>query len=167
MKRRSFIQAALAALGLGAVGSQFDFPAFDDGEIQNQRGITSHIYESFKAQFWPGLSNRVDEKKFTIALVNSKYPVKEGLLFHSSFEDVKKYQVRARGYKTGGKLVQWGKNPFVEWPNATITASGAVIYQQDPQGSFLVGYINFNGKLRTWNGDYRIEFPEQGMLELT
>jgi hypothetical protein len=90
-------------------------------------------------------------------------------------------EVSASGYTAGGQLLTdvtatmdstnsqtvWtASNPL--WPNATITATGAVVYKArggDPSEDNLVSYIDFGGAVSVVNGTFIVSsFATQGFF---
>ena len=93
----------------------------------------------------------------------------------SSLADVR-YEVNGSpGYRMGGQLLQ---DRVVEggvfraadavWPNSTITASRAVVYQSGPTPaqSPLILCVTFDEESSSRNSEFRLHWSEEGILDL-
>lgn len=80
-------------------------------------------------------------------------------------------EVRAQGYAAGGKRlnnfacglddgIAWASWSNVEWQNATIKASGAVIY--DRATKRVITVLDFGGEQSSSQGMFRVRMPPPG-----
>ena len=81
-------------------------------------------------------------------------------------------EVRASGYAAGGKRLQgfscgldngvaWAAWNTVEWMNATIKASGAVIYAKE-NGNRIVAVLDFGEEKASSQSLFRVKMPPPG-----
>jgi hypothetical protein len=57
-------------------------------------------------------------------------------------------------------FLDWTTDP--EWPDATITARGALIYNAT-QGNKAVGVLDFGQDISSFNPPFTVELPAQGI----
>lgn len=102
---------------------------------------------------------------------------------HKTFADIASLEVTGEGYIAGGATLtnvnivrqDEGKNTKlvaddVTWPNATLAATGAVIYKDvvdHPETSPLLLYIDFGSEKSSLAGNFTIQWAENGILTLS
>lgn len=142
--------------------------------------MASGYYNSF---FQDLLRGRIDfaSDNFKVALVTSAYNFNEAARDgHTVFSNLTG-EVSGTGYSAGGKevanvtavendILNKGvvDGDDVEWPASTLTARGAVLYQNtgDPNTSRLIRYYDF-GSDRSSNGTkFSIVWPATGIINL-
>lgn len=139
--------------------------------------MASVIYNSFKRDIMNG-SIDLDTDTIKVALVTSSYV--PDIDNHDKFDDITN-EVTGAGYTAGGETLA-SKTVTVDntdnegvfdaadvtWANATITARGAVIYKSTGVASTspLVCYIDFVTDKISSNGDFKITWDAEGILNL-
>lgn len=95
----------------------------------------------------------------------------------TDWSDVSAAEVSGDGYTAGGATLAGVTAGFaggvftidcndVTWPESTITASAAVIYD-DTAGDALLGYILFDSEVSSVDGDFTVEIDSDGLLSAT
>jgi len=139
--------------------------------------MASVIYNSFKKDIMNG-SIDLDTDTIKIALVTSSYT--PDIDNHDKFDDITN-QVTGPGYTAGGETLASktvtqdntdNEGVFdaadVTWANSTMTARGAVIYKSTGTDSTspLICYLDFTTDKTSSNGDFKITFDAEGILNL-
>jgi hypothetical protein len=137
--------------------------------------VASLVYNSAKVKFAQGVFNWAGQT-FKIMLVNGYTP---NVGSHSSRADVTN-EVTGTGYTAGGqalascsvtqdntnnRAVLGANNPA--WPAATITATGAVVYQANGGGASgdpLVCYLDFGGTVASTANTFTVAFGAAGVV---
>jgi hypothetical protein len=66
---------------------------------------------------------------------------------------------RVSGCHEGSGWIAWKDSPF--WPNSTIAAAGALIYNKSKQNR-AIAVFDFGEVIRSTNGPFRIPLPPAG-----
>ncbi len=142
--------------------------------------MASKMYGSFLAK---ALNKEVDWDSDTIkvALVSSAYTPNQDT--HDYFDDVVANEVTGTGYTAGGVALTSKTTTYdaannvvvldaadAVWPNSTITARYAVVY--DDSGATnaqkaLVGYIDFGSDQSSTNGNFTVTWDATGIVRIT
>lgn len=133
-------------------------------------------YNSYKANELDGTINLATHD-IKVVLVNGYAPDIDA---HSQYSDITDEVPNGNGYTQGGKTLQNASvtqdnandraifdADDVTWASSTITADGAVIYDDTTTGKELVGYIDFGGAKSSNSGDFRIQWNSAGILTLS
>ena len=113
-----------------------------------------------------------------VALVTGTYTFNQDT--HTSWADITN-EASGTGYDAGGQLlttktvtVSGRVTTFdaddVTWENSTITAAGAVIYDDTPVDAAdkkLLCFIDFDGDETSEDGDFSINFHADGIFSIT
>lgn len=142
--------------------------------------MASKMYGQFLAK---ALNKEVDYDTDTIkvALVNSSYTPNQDT--HDYWDDVSTHQVSGTGYTAGGvtltnKTVTYdsANNVIIldaddaVWPNSTITARYAVIYNDSGATAaqkVLLGYVDFGSDQSSTNGNFTVTWDATGIVRIT
>jgi hypothetical protein len=127
--------------------------------------ITQGMCTSFKVQLLNGTQN-FSSNTFKIALYTSSATLGEGTTAYSATNEVPS----TGNYTAGGNTLavsvaptSTGNVAFLSfsnttWANATITANGALIYN-NTAGNAAVAVLAFGGDKTSTNGTFAINFP--------
>ena len=127
--------------------------------------ITQGMATSFKVQLLNGTQN-FTSNTFKIALYTSAATLGESTTAYSATNEV----ASTGNYTAGGNTLSVNVTPtstgnvaFVSfantsWANATITANGALIYN-NTAGNAAVAVLAFGGDKTSTNGTFAINFP--------
>jgi hypothetical protein len=128
------------------------------------------FYDNAKKNLWNGAINLATDP-LNVALVGPGYVPNQAV--DQYWSDVAANEVSGTGYTAGGQALSGqsvtadttnhrGKFTAdnVTWPNATVTAVGAVIYKKagTPSTSPIVGYIDFGGAKSSSAGNFTIQW---------
>ena len=127
--------------------------------------ITQGMATSFKVQLLTGGQN-FSSNTFKIALYTSAATLGEGTTAYSATNEV----ASTGNYTAGGNTLSVSVAPTstgnvaflsfanTTWANATITANGALIYN-NTNGNSAVAVLAFGGDKTSTNGTFAINFP--------
>jgi hypothetical protein len=127
--------------------------------------ITQGMATSFKVQLLNGAQN-FSSNTFKIALYTSSATLGEGTTAYSATNEVPS----TGNYTAGGNTLTVNVTPTstgnvayvsfanTSWSNATITANGALIYN-NTNGNSAVAVLAFGGDKTSTNGTFAINFP--------
>lgn len=127
--------------------------------------ITQGMATSFKVQLLNGGQN-FSADTFKIALYTSSATLGEGTTAYSATNEVPS----TGNYTAGGNTLTVNVTPTssgnvayvsfanTSWSNATITANGALIYN-NTNGNAAVAVLAFGGDKTSTNGTFAINFP--------
>ena len=127
--------------------------------------ITQGMCTSFKVQLLNGTQN-FSSNTFKIALYTSSATLGEGTTAYSATNEV----ASTGNYTAGGNTLSVNVTPTstgnvaflsfanTTWANATITANGALIYN-NTNGNSAVAVLAFGGDKTSTNGTFAINFP--------
>ena len=127
--------------------------------------ITQGMATSFKVQLLNGLQN-FSSNTFKIALYTSAATLGESTTAYSATNEVPS----TGNYTAGGNTLTVNVTPTssgnvayvsfanTTWSNATITANGALIYN-NTYGNAAVAVLAFGGDKTSTDGDFTINFP--------
>ena len=127
--------------------------------------ITQGMATSFKVQLLNGLQN-FSSNTFKIALYTSAATLGESTTAYSATNEVPS----TGNYTAGGNTLTVNVTPTssgnvayvsfanTTWSNATITANGALIYN-NTYGNAAVAILAFGGDKTSTDGDFTINFP--------
>lgn len=120
----------------------------------------------------------VETDTIRVMLVTGYTPIAE----HTDLTDVSSVEITGTNYVVGGaelggksilrdpvnNLVRFNANDVV-WPDSTLTASGAIIYKVGgtPETSPLIAFMDFNGVKTSINGNFTIQWAEDGVFTLS
>lgn len=104
---------------------------------------------------------------YYMALVGEKADCDTGLVTFTG-----QGEVTGQGYKSGGKaltgyhsgvdedvaFISWDD---IEWPNVTVSAAGAVIYNRT-RGNRALAILDFGGEKSSSNGPFRVNLAAPG-----
>lgn len=136
--------------------------------------MASTIYPSFLAQLMAGEANLVGSVVKAM-LVTSAYRFDPAHRFRSEIQG----ETKGDGYSPGGKVVDKKIVSFdpdlrnasfdagdVEWPEATITARGLILYvdRGEASKSPLICYFDFGTDRSSSNDRFRVRWHESGIL---
>lgn len=141
--------------------------------------MASFVYDEAQKLFLSGAFNLADNNIKVMLLSGSYVPSQTT---HSVTGNIGAHEVvdPLGSYVKGGKLltsktlsISNGVGIFdaadVSWTTATITASGAAVYQSGstPATSYLIQYIDFGANQTSSNGTFQIIFNANGILNIT
>ena len=127
--------------------------------------ITQAMATSFKVQLLNGQQN-FSANTFKLALYTSSASLDENTTAYTSSNEVPS----TGNYSAGGNTLTVSVTPtnsgnvaFISfantsWANATITAAGALIYNNS-QSNAAVCVLNFGGDKTSTNGTFAVNFP--------
>lgn len=127
--------------------------------------ITQAMCDSFKVQLLNGAQN-FSADTFKIALYTSSATLSNATTAYTSSNEV----ASGGGYTTGGNTLtvstlptSTGNVAFISfanssWSNATITAAGALIYNNSKSNS-AVAALSFGGDKTSTSGTFTVIFP--------
>lgn len=127
--------------------------------------ITQGMATSFKVQLLNGTQN-FSSNTFKIALYTSAATLGESTTAYSATNEV----ASTGNYTAGGNTLSVNVTPTstgnvaflsfanTTWANATITANGALIYN-NTNGNSAVAVLAFGGDKTSTNGTFAINFP--------
>lgn len=127
--------------------------------------ITQGMATSFKVQLLNGQQN-FSADTFKLALYTSSASLDENTTAYTTSNEV----ASAGNYSAGGNTLTVSVTPtnsgnvaFISfantsWANATITAAGALIYNNS-QSNAAVCVLNFGGDKTSTNGTFAVNFP--------
>ena len=135
------------------------------------------IYNSFKQKIMDG-SLDLDTQTIKVALVTNAYSPDQDS--HEDFADITNEVVGA-GYSAGGATLAnksvtkdntGNEGVFdaddVTWAASTVTARGAVIYYSSgvDATSWLIAYVDFGSDKSSNNGDFKITWNAEGIINI-
>jgi len=127
--------------------------------------ITQAMATSFKVQLLNGTQN-FSSNTFKLALYTSSATINENTTVYSATNEV----ASAGNYTAGGNTLSVSVTPtnsgnvaFISfsntsWANATITAAGALIYN-NTNANAAVCVLSFGGDKTSTNGTFAVNFP--------
>jgi len=127
--------------------------------------ITQAMCDSFKVQLLNGAQN-FSADTFKIALYTSSATLSNATTAYTTSNEV----ASGGGYTTGGNTLTVSQTPtstgnvaFISfanssWSNATITAAGALIYNNSKSNS-AVAALSFGGDKTSTSGTFTVIFP--------
>ena len=127
--------------------------------------ITQAMATSFKVQLLNGQQN-FSANTFKLALYTSSASLNENTTAYTSSNEVPS----TGNYSAGGNTLTVSVTPTnsgnvayisfanTSWANATITAAGALIYNNS-QSNAAVCVLNFGGDKTSTNGTFAVNFP--------
>jgi len=127
--------------------------------------ITQAMCDSFKVQLLNGAQN-FSANTYKIALYTSSATLSNATTAYTSSNEV----ASGGGYTTGGNTLTVSQTPtstgnvaFISfanssWSNATITAAGALIYNNS-QANSAVASLSFGGDKTSTSGTFTVIFP--------
>jgi len=127
--------------------------------------ITQAMSTSFKVQLLNGQQN-FSANTFKLALYTSSASLDENTTAYTSSNEVPS----TGNYSAGGNTLTVSVTPTnsgnvayisfanTSWANATITAAGALIYNNS-QSNAAVCVLNFGGDKTSTNGTFAVNFP--------
>ena len=127
--------------------------------------ITQAMCDSFKVQLLNGAQN-FSADTFKIALYTSAATLSNATTAYTTSNEV----ANGGGYTTGGNTLTVSQTPtstgnvaFISfanssWSNATITAAGALIYNNSKSNS-AVAALSFGGDKTSTSGTFTVIFP--------
>jgi hypothetical protein len=140
--------------------------------------VTGYLYDNFPLNLMKkNISDMsAGESIIKVALLTSSYQPAQTT--DSSWSDVSALEASGTGYSAGGaalsnKAVSVSSHiatfdaDDIQWPNCTITARYAVIYDDTPSGAAnkkLVGYIDFGVDMTCAANTFQIVFNSSGIL---
>jgi len=135
------------------------------------------IYNSFKSKIMDG-SIDLDTDTIKVALVTSSYTPSQD--DHEDFADITN-EVTGSGYSAGGATLSnksvstddtdnegvFDAND-VTWASSSITARGAVVYKDSGTSttSWLICYLDFGSDKTSSNGNFKIAWNAEGIVNL-
>lgn len=140
------------------------------------------IYNRFKKAIGAGEVDWDDNSGTTIKvmLVNNYTANKDNHQYKSDIDNLG-VEVSGQGYTAGGKaltnrtitvdnandLAKYDADD-IEWTNSSITASGAIIYKDtgNANTSILICYVDFGGTYNSQNGNFKIQWNEDGIFTI-
>lgn len=130
--------------------------------------ITQAMCTSFKSELLTGEHNFTNSTgdTFKIALYTSSATLGATTTAYSATNEV----ANGNGYTTGGNTLTnvtpttSGTTAYTDfadttWSSATITANGALIYNDSHASDAAVAVLAFGGDKTSTNGDFTIQFP--------
>ena len=135
------------------------------------------IYNAFKKNIMNGTID-LENDVIRVALVTSSYTPDQDA--HEFFDDITNEVVGTGYVQEGAALASKAvtadntdnEGVFdaanVTWSSSTITARGAVLYEDTgtPSTSALIAYIDFGSDKTSTAGDFTIEWNSEGILNL-
>lgn len=127
--------------------------------------ITQGMATSFKVQLLNGQQN-FSANTFKLALYTSSATLNENTTAYSTTNEV----ASTGNYTAGGNTLTVSVTPTnsgnvayisfanTSWANATITAAGALIYNNS-QSNSAVAVLSFGGDKTSTNGTFAVNFP--------
>jgi hypothetical protein len=127
--------------------------------------ITQAMCDSFKVQLLNGEQN-FSADTYKIALYTSAATISNATTAYTTSDEV----ANGNGYTTGGNTLSISQVPtstgnvaFISfanssWSNATITAAGALIYN-NTQANSAVASLSFGGDKTSTSGTFTVIFP--------
>ena len=132
--------------------------------------ITQAMCTSFKVELMKGVHNFTlsTGSSFKIALYTSSATLSASTTAYSATNEV-----AGTGYTAAGKVLtnvtplSSGTTAYTDfadatWTSATLTARGAVIYNDTAAGDPAVIVLDFGSDQTSTNGDFTIQFPAAG-----
>ena len=137
--------------------------------------MSNVLYTAFKRDALKKIHDLVNDD-IKVALVNGYTVDQDG---HAGYSDITNEVANGNGYTTGGvsltsKAVtadntnHRGKYSAdnASWSDSTITATGAVIYNNTASGKPLIAYIDFGGTKSDQASIFTIQWDSTGVLYL-
>ena len=133
------------------------------------------LYDSFKQSRLDGSAPDLTGDTIKVMLVTSGYTPSAAHQFRSSVTN----EVVGAGYTSGGQTLAsktlTGTNPVVfdaadiTWSSSTITARGAVMYQDTGNAATdrLMAYFDFTTDQTSSSGNFSIVWNASGIFDLT
>lgn len=122
-----------------------------------------------------------DSDDIRVALVTSSYIPNQDT--HSYWSDVVANEITGVNYVTNGESLSTKTITYdgilnkihlaaldVTWPNATLTARYAIVYDRTPATDAtrpLLGYVDFGSNQSSSNGNFTIQWDADGIFEIT
>jgi len=142
--------------------------------------MASEFYNKFKRSIGTIDWSDNDNTDIRVALFTSDYT--PDIDAHTFFSDTSDEVADGDGYTAGGKLTanraivaddgnDWAEYDLDDtvWSDSTITARGAVIYKDtgDASTSPLIGYIDFGEDKSSSDGDFTIQWHDDGAFRVS
>jgi hypothetical protein len=134
---------------------------------------TIQKYNTFLSDLESGLID-LDSHTLRVMLVTSSYTYAAA---HDQKADVVAYEASGAGYVAGGaelagKTITPGATAVLDatdvaWAASTITARGAVIYDDSATNDPLIAYIDFGSNQSTSGTTFTIQWNASGIVGLT
>lgn len=141
------------------------------------------VTNKYYGKFFLALANKevdLNSDSIKVALVTSTYTFDQDL--HAYWSDITN-EVVGTGYTAGGAVVatpsiayDGASNTFafdgadVSWTGSTITARGAVVYDDTPATAAtkpLICFIDFGADVVTSSGTFQLTFDSSGIATIT
>lgn len=138
--------------------------------------MADFTYSNFKSGLMTEQHNLTSDT-LKVALVSGTYTPTHS---HTSYtSNVAAHEVVGTGYTVGGATIS---SPFItvgnnyayldsasdiSWSASTITASGAVIYNDTHASKALIAYIDFGQNRSSSNGNFQITWNAAGIVRLS
>ena len=134
---------------------------------------TIQKYNSFLSDLESGLID-LDSHTLKVMLVSSAYTFSAS---HTGKANAVAAEVSGAGYTAGGKALSGltitpGTTAVVDatdtaWTSSTITARGAVIYDDSAAGDPLIAFVDFGSNQSTSGTTFTIQWHASGLIGLT
>lgn len=137
--------------------------------------MADFTYSNFKSGLMTEQHNLTSDT-LKVALVSGTYTPTHS---HTSYtSNVASHEVAGSGYTVGGvaltsKVLVGGDNYFyldadnVSWNPSTITASGAVVYNDTHASKALIAYIDLGQNRSSTNGNFQLTWSANGIVRLS
>lgn len=128
--------------------------------------ITQALCTSFKQELMEGVHDFTSHT-FKIALYTSSATLSAATTAYSATNEVSGTGYTAGGETltvTGGAVSVSGTTAYIDfsdvtWTSATITARGALIYNDTAVGNPAVAVLDFGSDKTSTSGDFTVQFP--------
>ena len=129
--------------------------------------ISQAMCTSFKVELLKGIHDFTNStgSTFKIALYTSSATLDATTTAYSATNEVSGTGYTAKGNTltnvtpTSSSTTAYTDFADTTWSSATITANGALIYNEDAAGDPAVAVLAFGGDKTSTNGDFTIQFP--------
>jgi hypothetical protein len=129
--------------------------------------ISQAMCTSFKVELLKGVHDFTNStgSTFKIALYTSSATLDATTTAYSATNEVSGTGYTAKGNTltnvtpTSSSTTAYTDFADTTWSSATITANGALIYNEDAAGDPAVAVLAFGGDKTSTNGDFTIQFP--------
>jgi hypothetical protein len=129
--------------------------------------ISQAMCTSFKVELLKGVHDFTNStgSTFKIALYTSSATLDATTTAYSATNEVSGTGYTAKGNTltnvtpTSSSTTAYTDFADTTWSSATITANGALIYNEDAAGDPAVAVLAFGGDKTSTNGDFKIQFP--------
>jgi len=129
--------------------------------------ISQAMCTSFKVELLKGIHDFTNStgSTFKIALYTSSATLDATTTAYSATNEVSGTGYTAKGNTltnvtpTSSSITAYTDFADTTWSSATITANGALIYNEDAAGDPAVAVLAFGGDKTSTNGDFTIQFP--------